>query len=85
MSKRALRRHHRRRLRRKRTVLRGSHWAKFATDRRYAGLLARTATPCSCMMCSRTKGRTFGEVTNQECVFEDACLHDPDLLHHRAA
>ena len=58
--KRALRRHHRERLKNKRK----HHWGRNLTDEERAGAVD-TPTPCSCYMCGNPR-RYFNELTIQE-------------------
>lgn len=51
-SKRAIRRHHRERLKKKR--YRDLLWLRFNDERRH-GIYIDTPTPCSCAMCSRNR------------------------------
>ena len=64
MKQRALRRHHYQRLKRKRR----DHYGGYGRHRTDAqGMLANTATLCSCWMCGNPR-KYFGEVTRQETL-----------------
>jgi len=66
--KRAIRRHHRQRLLKKRADYWGGWPRKFPGRMR---LLVNTPTPCSCPMCSNNWERRYcGEVTRQERIAE---------------
>jgi hypothetical protein len=60
-SKRNLRRHHARRLKRKRR----RYWGRSLVSQRDAGIVAKTPKPCSCWMCGNPR-RYSGEPTLQE-------------------
>jgi len=66
MSKRALRRHHRRRLFQKRR----RYWSSLSDHPRMLRVIAKTPQRCSCVMCSGSAGRKHGEVTLQERAAE---------------
>jgi len=70
MSKRALRRHHRRRLMQKRK----NYWSGVAKHQpKMLRRIVDTPTPCSCCMCSGNfERREFNKTTRQECAADIA-------------
>ncbi|WP_308366121.1 MULTISPECIES: hypothetical protein [unclassified Microbulbifer] len=71
--KRALRRHHRARLKAKRLYYYGGYIGTLRPQqrRRHLGILARTAKLCSCWICGNPRRYLPAERTNQErCIAE---------------
>lgn len=68
--KRALRRHHRNRLKSKRINL--NYWCKDKDDR-LLGISINTPCPCSCFMCGNPR-KYYNEVTRQEKRCQDKKL-----------
>ena len=75
-TKRALRRHHRKRLKRKRAgYWYGADENSGPLTRRHLGIALATPAPCSCWMCGNPR-RYFGEKTVQEKRADDALSHE---------